>query len=246
MNNRPLVEALGDESESPYRQYLRMFVGEESPAALLRYELITGLLGPMPGAAGYFLRKRFYPSLFRKVGRGSVFGRSVVLRSPGRISVGKRVMVDDYAVLDAKGHTSSIVLGDKILLGRNTILSCNNARISIGSLVSIGPFCFFASKSHIDVGSNVSIGSGTHLLAGTHAVDDPTTPIILQERISQGITVEDDVWIGSGSKILDGVTIGRGSIVGAGSVVSKDVPPFSMVLGNPARVLQKRKETAEV
>jgi acetyltransferase-like isoleucine patch superfamily enzyme len=240
-STRPLVAELGDASGSPYRQYLRLFVGQPGFGAFVRYELLTGLLGPMPGAAGYWLRSKLYKSLLRHLGKGSVIGRNVALRAPGHVSIGTRVMIDDYAVLDAKGQTSSIELGNQILLGRNTILSCNESRIRIGDFVSIGPFCFFASKSHIDVGSNVSIGSGTHLMAGTHATDDPDIAIIHQERISAGITVEDNAWIGSGAKILDAVTVGRNSIVGAGAVVTQAVPPFTTVLGNPARVVQKRK-----
>jgi acetyltransferase-like isoleucine patch superfamily enzyme len=241
MNERPLVEELGDASASPYRRYLRMFVGQEQLGALLRYELLTGCLGPLPGALGYFLRARCYRWLLASIGRGTVLGRSVVLRSPNRIRIGAQVMIDDHVVLDAKGETSSIVLGDRILLGRHSILSCNEATISMGDLVSIGPFCFFASKSRISIGSGVSIGSGAHLLAGGHADDDPNVSVLLQARLSKGIVVENNVWIGTGSKILDGVSIGHDSIVGAGSVVTKDVPPWSLVLGNPARMVQKRK-----
>lgn len=241
MNERPLVEELGDDRQSAYQQYLRMFVGRESLGALLRYELLTGLLGPMPGALGYFLRARCYPWLLRKIGRGSVLGRGVVLRCPGRISIGEKVLIDDGVVLDAKGVTSTIELGNQILVGRNSILSCHDARIRMRSFVSIGPFCFFASKSHIDIGSNVSIGSGTHLLAGGHMMEDPDTPIIQQARVSKGIVLEDDVWVGTGVKILDGVVVGHGSVVGAGAVVNKDVPAWAVVLGNPARVVQKRR-----
>jgi acetyltransferase-like isoleucine patch superfamily enzyme len=244
MNERPLVEELGDGKETPYQRYCRMFIGEGSLGALLRYEVMTGVLGPMPGALGYALRASCYRWLLHRIGRGSVFGRSVTLRCPAHISIGARVMIDDYVVLDAKGVTSSIELGDQILLGRHCILSCNEAMIRIGNFVSIGPFCFFASKSHITIGSNVSIGSGTHLMAAGHAYDVPDIPIIRQQRLSKGIVLDDGVWIGSGSKILDGVTIGRDSIVGAGSVVSKDVPAWSIVLGNPARVVQKRNQAS--
>jgi acetyltransferase-like isoleucine patch superfamily enzyme len=241
LSSRPLVEELGDPQASPYRRYMELFVGKPSFGAFLRYELLTGMLGPLHGAAGYFLRSQFYGALFKRLGRGSILGKGVTLRAPGNISLGARVLIDDYAVLDAKGARSSIELGDRILVGRNTILSCSDSRIRVGDGVSIGPFCFFASKSFIDVGSNVSIGSGTHLMAGTHATDDPDAPIIQQARLSKGITVEDNVWIGSGAKVLDGVRVGRNSIVGAGAVVSQDVPPWMVVLGNPARVVQRRK-----
>ncbi len=245
MNERPLVESLGDAKLSPYRQYLSMFVGKESLGALAKYELYTSVLGRLPGAIGYFVRGKCYPGLFGSVGRGTVFGSGGVLRCPGRIHLGRGVMIDDCVVLDAKGRGSSIVLGDQILLGRNSILSCNDSSMSIGNFVSIGPFCFLVSRSHLKIGSNVAIGAGTYMLGGGHAHDDPDVPVIQQARTSKGISVEDGAWIGIGAKILDGVTIGQNSIVGAGAVVSKDVPPWTVVLGNPARVVEKRKQVKE-
>ncbi|MEO8328075.1 MAG: acyltransferase [Nitrospirota bacterium] len=242
MNERPLVESLGDAKLSPYRQYLSMFVGKESLGALAKYELYTSVLGRLPGAIGYFVRGKCYPGLLGSVGRGTVFGSGGVLRCPGRIHLGRGVMIDDCVVLDAKGPGSSIVLGDQILLGRNSILSCNDSSMAIGNFVSIGPFCFLVSRSHLTIGSNVAIGAGTYMLGGGHAHDDPDVPVIQQARTSKGISVEDGAWIGIGAKILDGVTIGENSIVGAGAVVSKDVPPWTVVLGNPARVVEKRKQ----
>ena len=241
MRETPLVAALSSSSESAARRYQRLFVGRPGALSFLRYELLTGVLGPLSGAAGYLLRAKLYPSMFERVGRGTVFGRSTVVRVPGAIALGAHVMIDDQVVLDAKGEGSRIELGDQILLGRHTILSCTEATIRIGSFVSIGPFCFFASKSFIEIGSNVSIGSGTHVMAGGHATDDPNVPIIRQARIHRGITIGDNVWIGSGAKIIDGVTIGRDAIVGAGAVVTKDVPPWTLVMGNPARVVEKRQ-----
>ncbi len=244
MNERPLVEELGDGKLSPYRRYLKIFVGRESPGALVKYELFTAILGRLPGALGYFARGKCYPRLLAASGRGTVFGAGTVLRCPGQIRLGSGVLIDDNVVIDAKGPSSSIVLGDQILIGRNTILSCNDSTITIGSNISVGPFCFLVSRSHLTIGSNVAIGAGTYMLGGGHAYDDPDVPVIQQARISKGITVEDGAWIGIGAKILDGVTIGRNSIVGAGAVVSKDVPPWTVVLGNPARVVEKRKQAA--
>jgi acetyltransferase-like isoleucine patch superfamily enzyme len=241
MNERPLVEELGDATLSPYRRYLSLFVGHESLVALAKYELYTAWLGRLPGAMGYFARGKCYPRLLGSVGRGTVFGAGGVLRCPGRIRLGRGVMIDDLVVLDAKGPSSSIVLGDQILLGRNSILSCYDSAISIGNFVSVGPFCFLVSRSHLTIGSNVAIGAGTHMLAGGHAYDDPDTPVIHQARVSKGIVVEDGVWVGIGAKILDGVTLGRNSIVGAGAVVLRSVPPDSTVVGNPGRVVAKRK-----
>ena len=143
-------------------------------------------------------------------------------------------MIDDGVVLDAKGTTSKIELGDQILLGRQSILSCNDAQVRIGNFVSIGPFCFFACKSRIEIGSNVSIGSGAQLMAGGHVFDDPDIPVISSGTLCQGITIEDGAWIGTGAIVLDGVSVGRNSIVGAGAVVSKDVPAWTLRAGKPS------------
>ena len=244
MNEQPLVEILANGNISASHRYKLMFVGESSWGALVRYELLTGLLGPLPGALGYVLRGKCYRWLFQRMGPGSVIGRSVTLRCPGRITLGTGVMIDDYVVLDAKGVTSQVTLGDQVLVGRNSILSCNEASIQIGDFVSIGPFCHFAAKGRLAIGSNVSIGSGAQLLAGSHESSDPNTPVIRQKRVAEGITVESDVWIGTAATILDGVTVGRGSIVGASSVVNKDVPAGAVVLGNPARVIQNRQKAS--
>lgn len=239
-----LIDQFSHADESPQRRYRRMFVGSDSTADLLRYELVTSFFGPLPGALGYYLRSRAYPRLLGRSGRGVFFGRSLTVRCPGRIHLGDNVLVDDLVVLDAKGTGSRIDVGDGVLIGRGSILSCSDATISLGNHVSIGPFSHFASKSSILIGSNVGIGSDVHVIAGGYAATDPGRPVILQERVSKGITIEDAVWVGVGARILDGVTIGRNSIIGAGSVVTKDVAPFSVFLGNPGRVVQNRDRRA--
>ena len=242
--NRSLISQFSDDTESPARRYRRMFVGSDSTAALLRYELYTTFLAPLPGALGYYLRSRMSPALFGSSGRGVVLGRSLTLRSPGRVHLGNHVLVDDLVVLDAKGPDSRIDVGNEVLIGRGCILSCTDATIAIGDHVSIGPFSHFASKSSIRIGSGVGIGSDVHVIAGGYDATDPGRPAIMQQRVSRGITIEDGAWVGVGARVLDGVTIGRNSIIGAGSVVTKDVAPFSVFLGNPGRVVQNRDRRA--
>ena len=164
--NQSLINQFSDATESPQRRYRRMFVGSDSTAALIRYELLTSFLGPLPGALGYYLRARAFPALFASTGRGVLLGRSLTLRCPGRVHLGDHVLVDDMVVLDAKGPRSRIDIGDSVLIGRGSILSCSDATISLGDYVSIGPFSHFASKSSIRIGSGVGIGSDVHVIAG--------------------------------------------------------------------------------
>ena len=85
------------------------------------------------------------------------------------------------------------------------------------------------------------IGGQTSLLGFDHGMADLTEPIFRQPMSSLGITVGDDVWIGSHVVVLDGVRIGSHAVVGAGSVVTRDVPEWAVVVGNPARVVRDRR-----
>lgn len=239
--DRPIVERMKGSGPSA-RQYQDIFVGSRSLPGMLLYELVFGVVANIPGALGYLLRKKAFPWLFRATGRGSLFGCRMVVRCPGRMTLGEHVIMDDGVVLDAKGDADAeITIGSNVWVGRGSILSNHNGRIRIGDRVSIGPFCNIASHSFVHVGSHVAIGTGCSILAGSHDSEDPDVPMMEQVRTSKGITIEDNVWLGTGAIILDGVTVGTGAIVGAGSVVNRDVPPMTVVLGNPARVVQKRE-----
>jgi acetyltransferase-like isoleucine patch superfamily enzyme len=77
------------------------------------------------------------------------------------------------------------------------------------------------------------------MLAVNHVFDDPTRPMVEQGITAEGIVVEDDVWIGAGAIITDGVRICKGAVVAAGAVVTQDVPPYTVVGGVPAKALRK-------
>lgn len=95
-------------------------------------------------------------------------------------------------------------------------------------------------RGNIRLGDAVRIGAHTSILAFNHTTDDPDTEVFRQPLRSLGITIGDDVWIGSHVVVLDGVTVGDRSVIAAGAVVTKDVPAGAVVGGNPARVLRWR------
>jgi acetyltransferase-like isoleucine patch superfamily enzyme len=240
-DEKPLVERISG-GGSPIRQYQEIFVGSRSWLALLRYELVFGLVAHIPGALGYGLRKMLFPGLFASVGRGALFGRGMTVRCPARMTFGERVVLDDGVVLDAKGgDTATIVLGSNIWIGRGCIIASTDARLRMGDDISIGAFCNIHSRGFIEIGSQVAIGSGCSILAGSHDDSDPSVPMLERKRTALGIRIGDNVWLGTGACILDGVSVGSGAVVGAGAVVSQDVPPMSVVVGNPARVVRKRE-----
>lgn len=101
-----------------------------------------------------------------------------------------------------------------------------------------------AGKKHawIRIGDYVHCGPGVMMFASNHSFDDPDVPSILQDYYDGDITIQNDVWVGAGSIILPGVTIGTGAVVAAGSVVNRDVPPYAVVGGVPAKLLKMRTE----
>lgn len=143
---------------------------------------------------------------------------------------------------------AEIQLSNNIIIGKNTKISSfvkikvKNGYIKIGHNCSINSFCFIdADKGGLEIGNNVLISPGVGIHGSNYEFKDNTKLIIEQGVVSKGIRIKDDVWIGSNSTILDGVTIGTGAIIGAGSVVTKNVPSFSIAFGVPARIIKKRK-----
>jgi acetyltransferase-like isoleucine patch superfamily enzyme len=240
----PLIKKVSDKRQSSFRKYQDLFVGSRSPAELLRYELFLSAFGPLPGALGIYLRSKAYPLLFKKCGKNVFFGQGVTIRVPRRIELGANVIVDDHAVLDAKGdpEASFISCGNEVEIGRNSILSCKDVgSISLGNFVSIGRNVLLSSAGEVVVGDNCSIGPYSCLLGSGHAWDDPEKPVLLQNRQIKKIVIEDNVWLGAHVVVMDGVTIGRNSIISVGSVVTQNIAPYRIAAGSPARVIEKRQ-----
>jgi acetyltransferase-like isoleucine patch superfamily enzyme len=213
-----IQQALGARGKSALGKYQDLVVGSRSLVRLVLHEL----------------------------GRNVVFGQGTVLRHPAKIHLGDGVTIDDLVVLDAKGTSNrGIVLGHGVFLGRGTILSCKNGDIVLGDHVNVGFHCEIFSGSSVTVGKHGLFAAYTYLVGGGHEFERPDQAVLEQPRSSRGISLGENVWLGAGAKVLDGVRIGRDVVVGAGAVVTSDLPDGVVAVGIPARVVRRRGEAAD-
>jgi acetyltransferase-like isoleucine patch superfamily enzyme len=242
-----LHRQLTDERASALKRYRQIALGRSGLWSLVRYELIMMFIAPLPGAVGFALRRLLFPLILGEVGRKVIFGRNITIRHGTKVRLGDRVVVDDYAVLDAKGDgNEGIEVGADTILSRNCILSCKGGSIRIGRNVAVGinSLVHAVAGSDVVVGDDSAIAAFTYLIGGgNYRTERLDTPFKEQGDYSKGgILVGEGVWIGSHVQVLDGVHVGRHSILAAGAVVHRDVPEYSVAGGVPAKVLRSRLE----
>lgn len=174
-------------------------------------------------SAGFASRYRniYYKALGVEI-EGYVWLRSISIpRNCSQISLANNVALDDGVTLLAVGDPGSskkILVGENSYINRHTFIDASQL-INIGRNVGIGPRCYITDHDH-----------------GTA----PDTPIMDQPLVSAPTVISDGVWLGAGCIVLKGVTIGKNTVVGAGSIVVRDLPPDIVAEGRPARAVRKR------
>jgi acetyltransferase-like isoleucine patch superfamily enzyme len=113
-------------------------------------------------------------------------------------------------------------------------------KTEFGENVSLHDFCYIDAVGGVKIGDNARIAHNCSLISGQHRYDQPGRTIFDSDYTMAPIVLEDDVWLGAGVVILQGVTVGRGSVIAANAVVTKDVEPYSIMGGVPAKLLKKR------
>ncbi len=233
---------MADSRRSSLARYSDLIVGRRGLWALVKYELVVLLCSRVPGLLGLGLRAALYPRLLKKCGRGVAFGANIVLRHPHKIEIGDGVIIDDNCLLDAKGRDNAgIRIGNGVFLGRNSILSCKNGDIVLGENVNIGFNSEVFSGSRVVLGDDTLVAAYCYFIGGDHNPVDVDASVTQQGSRSAGIAVGEKCWFGAGVKVLDGVVIGRNSIVGAGAVVTQSIPEYAVAVGVPARVVRDRR-----
>ena len=142
-------------------------------------------------------------------------------------------------------HLETFEIGHAVFIGAHAYLQGRfDGRFVIGDHVWIGPQSYFDARD-LMLGDHVGWGPGAKVLGSTHAGLPIDVPIIQTDLVIKPVRVESWADIGTGAILLPGVTVGRGSIVGAGAVVTHDVPPFAIVAGVPARFVRWRPQSAD-
>jgi len=215
-------------------------VGRPGLWQMVKYEIVTSLLGPLPGATGLLLRSIFYRLLLGHQGKGVFLGRSISFRGPHRVRLERGVILDEYCDISCRGEGSSVRIGPGSLIARGTSIHARNGSIEIGEDARIGMHCRIATTSRITIGRYALFAASCDIGGEEHGTS-LDLPMSQQPLISKGgIEIGEDAWLGVGVTVLDGVTIGKGCIVGARSLVRKDLPDFAVAAGIPARILRFR------
>lgn len=141
----------------------------------------------------------------------------------------------------------TIILGEKCVVAEGAFIQGN---VRLGDNCSVQAYTILTGYGTVDnpsgqitVGNGVRIASHVMMIAGNHIFSDPDKPIHGQGLVHLPIVIEDDVWVAGRVNIMAGVRIGKGSVIGAGSVVTHDVPPGAVVVGVPAKVVRQRSES---
>ena len=189
-------------------------------------------IASLPGRALRRCYSEWVKYEFHSCGQGCSFGRFLLLRGAEYIDIGDNVSMGRGLVVEAF---------DQYLDQRFT------PKIKIGNYVNIGDYSHLTCINGITIKDNVRMGRKVFITDNAHGASDrsllDTRPNIRPLASKGPVIIEENVWIGEMVCIMPGVTIGRGAIIGANAVVTHDVPPYTLVAGNPARVIKEIKES---
>jgi acetyltransferase-like isoleucine patch superfamily enzyme len=220
-----------------------LFFNVES-TSVCRYwfeQVVFGLLGWIPSIVGIALRAIVYRGILKSSGWFAI-QPGVILKQPFNLTLHNGVYLDNRVYVHA--CPNGIVIGEdtRVMYGAElhvfNFRDLSRAGITIGRNCVVGPYSIVMGHGGTRIGDNVIIGPRVSILPVNHHYTDTTKAVRDQGIDAKGIVIDDDVWIGAGATILDNVHLGKGCVIGAGSVVTKNVAPFSLAVGVPAKVIR--------
>jgi acetyltransferase-like isoleucine patch superfamily enzyme len=213
--------------------WTRYWIRYNSPSALGR--AVTRIAVATSSASG---GSEQYLALAAMNPNGYIAPTAHVLHPAGNF--GPHIVISDQVRIHQTREGGKITLGEHVYLDRHAILETGQGgTITIDGYTSIGEYCeLSAYRGHIRIGRHVMLGSFCRIFPHNHGTQ-PGFLMQQQPLTTKGdVNIENDVWLGSGAIVVSGVRIATGAVVGAGSVVTKDVPANAIVVGNPARIVK--------
>lgn len=178
---------------------------------------------------------RFYTIGNTKIGKNF----SLIFENPDcKVVLGSNVHIGNNVVFHCDGK--EILIGDNTYIDHNVVIRLWGGKVIIGDRVYINSFCVLNGHSSLTIGNDVLIGMQVAIIPSNHVYKNKSLAINLQGIEDLPIIINDNVWIGSGAKILSGVEIGQGSIIGSNAVVNKKITDHKIAVGVPARIIKTR------
>lgn len=183
----------------------------------------------------------------RKCGRVIFVGKRVILRHKKYMNLGNGITFGNSVEIDALSE-NGVNMGNNCKIGDYSIIRCTGSLRKLGKGITIGnnfgcaDYCFFGAAGGIKIGNDVIMGQNVRFHSENHNFNNIHIPIREQGVNSKGIIIEDDCWVGSGVVFLDGIRVGSGCVIGSNTLVNKDIPAYSIAVGNPVRIIKSRLE----
>lgn len=183
-----------------------------------------------------------YKNMFVKsVGKNVFISNQTRIKGYKNIKISDNTIIEDLVKINIDGKNSLLDLNSNVKINRGTTIYIKNSEFKIKKGSFLNEFCTIYALANIRIGKNVMIGPKCNIIAANHNYEDINIDMINQGYRAKGIEIDDNVWLGANVTILDGVKINSGSIIAAGSVVTRDVPKNSIYGGVPARIIKERK-----
>lgn len=170
-----------------------------------------------------------YHELIEHIGEGTFIAEGVEIIRSGNRYLNRGIVIGDHCYIHS---------GSRFILG--TLDDNPHTDLILGNYVQINWGCYISGEGGLEIGDRVLIGPNVCILSAGHGYLDDKK-LIQEQGLTHGkIVIEEDVWIGGGSVIMQGVRLGKGCVIGGGSTVVRDVHPYSVVAGNPAKAIKMR------
>lgn len=194
---------------------------------------------------GMLIRGKIRGFIWKKHGKRLFIGKHTKILCSKYIEAGNGLSIQDNVQINALSK-EGVHFGDNCSIGESTTIKVSGSLTKIGlgfwmgDYSAMGNDCFVGAAGGIRIGDYVAIGQNVRFHSENHEFHDKNKRISEQGVTNKGIVIGNDVWIGAGAVFLDGVHVGDGCVVGANTLVNRDIPDYSIAVGNPVKIVGKR------